>query len=62
MICILFGCSVPVVLRRFNEAGKFYHKFIGECYAHGMMDGEAIVGRPPTYPYGGKKISTFKLM
>jgi hypothetical protein len=62
MICILFGCSVPVVLRKVHEPGKVYHKFIGECYVHGMMDGEAIIGKPPTWPYGGKKISKFKLM
>ncbi|KAN0102657.1 Heterokaryon incompatibility protein (HET) domain containing protein [Hyaloscypha variabilis] len=38
-ICILFGCSVPVVLRKLP--GNRY-KFVGECYVHGKMDGEAI--------------------
>ncbi|KAF2237705.1 HET-domain-containing protein [Viridothelium virens] len=65
-ICILFGCSVPVVLRKYidgvparkyrkndSNRGKnesrvdrnepeVYYEFIGECYVHGMMDGEAF--------------------
>jgi len=39
-ICILYGCSVPVVLRRHSD-GQFW-RFIGECYVHDMMDGEAV--------------------
>ncbi|XMA15129.1 hypothetical protein WAI453_007920 [Rhynchosporium graminicola] len=36
-ICILFGCSVPVVLRKMeSETGTYYH-FIGESYIHGIM-------------------------
>lgn len=38
LVCIIFGCSVPVVLKR---VGKDLN-FIGECYVHGMMDGEAV--------------------
>jgi hypothetical protein len=41
-ICILFGGSVPFVLRD-NHDG--YFKFIGECYVHGIMDGEAVKGQ-----------------
>jgi hypothetical protein len=40
-ICILFGGSVPFVLR---DAGDGYFTFIGECYIHGIMDGEALKG------------------
>jgi len=64
MICIIFGCSVPVVLRKVSTGGGNSHfEFIGECYVHGMMDGEALEGRVPSYPYGGKKswVTTFKL-
>jgi hypothetical protein len=43
LIAILFGCSVPVVLRK-NEGSDSY-QFIGECYVHGVMDGEAIRDR-----------------
>ncbi|KAI0010804.1 heterokaryon incompatibility protein-domain-containing protein [Xylariaceae sp. FL0662B] len=37
-IYILFGCSVPVVLRQ--QTSEF--QLIDECYVHGMMDGEAV--------------------
>jgi hypothetical protein len=64
MVCIIFGCSVPVVLRKVSTGGgNAHYEVIGECYVHGMMDGEALEGRKPMYPYGGKKswVSTFKL-
>ncbi|PMD12788.1 hypothetical protein NA56DRAFT_540752, partial [Hyaloscypha hepaticicola] len=43
MVCIIFGCSVPVVLRKVSTGGGNSHfEFISECYVHGMMDGEAL--------------------
>ncbi|KAF7514022.1 hypothetical protein GJ744_006636 [Endocarpon pusillum] len=42
IVCVLFGCSVPVVLR---DSGNGYHEFIGECYIHGIMDGEIVPKR-----------------
>jgi Heterokaryon incompatibility protein (HET) len=69
LICILYGCSVPVVLSRKERAtsssnalsttprtrsnegappssssskSDHHYEFIGECYIHGMMDGEAL--------------------
>ncbi|KAF2675615.1 HET-domain-containing protein [Lentithecium fluviatile CBS 122367] len=42
LVCILFGCSVPVILR-YHEDPEHY-EFIGECYIHGKMDGEALAG------------------
>jgi hypothetical protein len=45
LICIVYGCSVPVVLRKIfidEENGTYYYELIGECYIHGMMDGEAF--------------------
>ena len=39
LVCVLFGCSVPVVLRK--RIGEEY-QFVGECYIHGLMDGEAL--------------------
>ena len=44
LICILYGCSVPVALRRMVDpaSNKEYYIFIGECYVHGIMDGEAF--------------------
>ncbi|KAG0650483.1 Heterokaryon incompatibility protein [Hyphodiscus hymeniophilus] len=43
LICILYGCSVPVVLRPTETIyGDRYYQLVGECYVHGMMDGEAV--------------------
>ena len=38
LVCVLWGCSVPVVLRKEGD----HYIFVGECYTHGVMDGEAI--------------------
>ena len=44
--CILFGCSVPVILRQHTDNfGEDYEEFVGECYINsnqGVMDGQAI--------------------
>jgi Heterokaryon incompatibility protein (HET) len=37
-ICVLFGCSAPVILRHVQDQ----HHLIGECYLHGVMKGEAL--------------------
>lgn len=39
IVCVLYGCSVSIALRE-EEKGRF--SFIGECFLHGFMDGEAI--------------------
>lgn len=39
LVCVLLGCSIPVVLRPI-EHGKF--SFIGECYVDGFMNGEVL--------------------
>ena len=38
-VCVLFGCSTPVILRPLADG---HYQFIGECYIHGIMGGEAI--------------------
>jgi hypothetical protein len=40
-VCILYGCSVPVILRR---KGAFY-VLVGESFLHGIMFGEAMKSR-----------------
>ena len=43
IICVLYGCSVPVVLRVSGSRGSAKQcQLVGECYVHGMMDGEAL--------------------
>lgn len=45
--CVLMGCSVPVILREVpstEQNGVF--ELVGECYIHGMMDGEALSSTP----------------
>jgi hypothetical protein len=38
LIYVLHGGQVPFVLRKSDEA----YTFIGECYVHGIMDGECL--------------------
>lgn len=38
LVCVLRGCSVPVLLRKEDD----YHVFVGESYVHCLMDGEAM--------------------
>jgi hypothetical protein len=40
LLCIVFGCSVPLVIRPCGE----YHHTLGEAYVQGLMNGEAIQG------------------
>lgn len=63
VVCILFGCSVPVALRpsaQVDKSGCF--EFIGECYIDGLMDGEAVsrINPRPQYPYD--EAETFKIV
>jgi len=40
IICILLGCTFPVVLHEVED----YQYFTGDAYIHGIMDGEALQG------------------
>jgi hypothetical protein len=39
-VCVLEGINVPFVLRKAPEENAF--ELVGECYVHGIMEGEAI--------------------
>ncbi|KAH0339263.1 HET-domain-containing protein, partial [Aureobasidium melanogenum] len=42
-IALLYGCNVPVVLhshQRQDRGDAKLYRMLGECYVHGMMDGE----------------------
>ena len=47
-VCILFGGSVPFVLRKGNlpSSQERHFKLVGECYVHGIMDGEVLAKKP----------------
>ena len=38
IVCVLSGCKVPFCLRPMG--GRYL--FVGECYVHGLMDGEGM--------------------
>lgn len=40
VVSILFGGSTPMILRSVND----HLPLAGECYVHGIMDGEALEG------------------
>lgn len=44
VVCVLLGCSVPVIMRMVILAGSSEHVYqvMGEAYIHGMMDGQAV--------------------
>ncbi|KAF2678005.1 hypothetical protein K458DRAFT_377328 [Lentithecium fluviatile CBS 122367] len=45
LVCVLAGCTVPVILRkRKGPDGSCHFELIGEAYVHGNMDGEAMSG------------------
>lgn len=43
-ICIIHGASVPFVLRSKpqNIGSNTDYQLVGDCYVHGIMDGEAL--------------------
>ncbi|KAI1161520.1 heterokaryon incompatibility protein-domain-containing protein [Nemania serpens] len=40
LVCVLFGCSVPVLLRQSDQKETF--TFVGECFLDGFMEGAAL--------------------
>ena len=52
IICVLLGCSVPVVLSPIDASNPHSgYELVGEAYLHGVMDGEALqLNRFTDYP------------
>jgi hypothetical protein len=60
-LCILYGCSVPVVLRKLSSTeNELRWQLIGDAYVYGHMDGEAIRFMSPTTMKSTEK--NFKLV
>jgi hypothetical protein len=57
IVCILFGCSVPCILRGPEKTteGEEYYKFVGEAFIYGEMDGEAVARLSKEELYSKKK-------
>jgi hypothetical protein len=45
LVCILYGCSVPVLLRKVRDDGAY--TLVGECYIDQYMSGEALESEYP---------------
>ncbi|KAK4442324.1 hypothetical protein QBC34DRAFT_488900 [Podospora aff. communis PSN243] len=48
IVCVLYGCSVPVVLKKAAQQrvkNKVLYELVGEAYVHGIMDGEFMIER-----------------
>lgn len=47
IVCILFGCSVPCVLRPLSvDKSNSNFEYVGEAFIYGKMDGEAVLMTP----------------
>jgi len=62
VVCVLLGCSVPVVLRKVTTTllhgiEKEHYLFIGECYIEPIMQGELIT----SLDKGEVAVQTFEL-
>ncbi|KAL8754848.1 MAG: hypothetical protein Q9184_004992 [Pyrenodesmia sp. 2 TL-2023] len=44
-ICVVLGCQFPLLLRRMKSGNL---AVIGDCYIHGLMNGEALLGTLPS--------------
>ena len=40
-VCVIFGCRSPLLLRKLSGS---QFQVVGQCYFHGMMNGEAFLG------------------
>ncbi|CAG8976389.1 hypothetical protein HYALB_00012536 [Hymenoscyphus albidus] len=42
LICFVFGCSVPLIIRLADEGTGGLYKVVGEAYVEGLMNGEVL--------------------
>ncbi|KAM4068021.1 heterokaryon incompatibility protein [Hirsutella rhossiliensis] len=44
IVAVFHGCDVPFVVRPTERQG--YYRLVGECYVHGVMNGDCVAGQP----------------
>ncbi|PHH84784.1 hypothetical protein CDD83_1400 [Cordyceps sp. RAO-2017] len=44
IVVVFLGCNAPFVIRPAEREGCY--RLVGECYVHGIMNGECMVGEP----------------
>jgi hypothetical protein len=44
IVCIVFGCDLPLIIQPTEH--PTHYRFIGDCFIHGLVDGEAIRDDP----------------
>ena len=47
IVIIVLGSMTPMIIRSLTTDGKF--QVVGECYTHGIMDGESLLGQLPPF-------------
>lgn len=52
LVCILLGADTPFVIRESTQRFPGYkcYELVGDCYIHGMMDGEGLDSQEPEVP------------
>jgi hypothetical protein len=43
IVAVLYGAQVPFIIRPKKSAKEIQYELVGECYIHGLMDGEAFM-------------------
>ena len=61
IICILLGCSVPVILRKNTGHEDDSYTHVGEAYVDRLMDGQGLKGKGMTYEEIDKNSDWFTL-
>lgn len=61
-ICLLYGCSVPVILRPLGRRCNNIFTLVGECFMHGCMNRELMQGRDDADKAGDRSDKMFTLV
>ncbi|KAI1271972.1 heterokaryon incompatibility protein-domain-containing protein [Xylaria sp. FL0933] len=49
-VAVIFGSTTPIVVRRDSKAlHEAQYRIVGKCYAHGLMQGQSLMGELPQH-------------